>query len=411
MGTYTVSELNNCVKKILSNSPHINQIWVKGDVSNLTKHASGHYYFTLKDDVSQVSCVSFRHINQNIRFELENSMEILVFGSIDLYTIRGQYQLIVRDMRPLGVGALLKAFEQLKKKLSDEGLFDRCYKKQIPKFPKKIGIVTSPTGAAIQDILKVIKRRNPTDIVIAPTIVQGKESAKSIAESIELLNKENLGIDVIIVGRGGGSLEDLWSFNEELVARAIFNSKIPIISAVGHETDYMIADFTADIRASTPSVAAEYVVLEKEELIKDLQSIAIRMDIAIQHNISKRKDDLNYLSIQIKPNQLNEYIRQKYQQIDEISYRMESAMNNIIHLKKSTLELFAGRLSVINPLDVFLRGYSLTLKNGVVVKSILDVKVGDDIEVVVRDGEFKCNINAKKPNIVFKKMHKTDVNE
>ncbi|MCD4800938.1 MAG: exodeoxyribonuclease VII large subunit, partial [Methanococcoides sp.] len=262
MPAYTVTELNNLIKNTLTNNPKLNQIWVQGEISNLTKHSSGHYYFTVKDGKSQISCVSFKSVNRNLRFELESSMKVLVFGSVDVYVVRGQYQLYVQDIRPDGVGELYKAYEQLKNKLEKEGIFSDVHKIPIPEYPLRVGVVTSPTGAAIHDILNVIGRRYPVNILLSPTIVQGERSAESIVRSIELLNQTD--VDVIIVGRGGGSLEDLWAFNEEVVARAIFNSEKPIVSAVGHETDFTIADFTADMRAPTPSAAAELVVPDQK---------------------------------------------------------------------------------------------------------------------------------------------------
>ena len=396
MGIYTVSQLNTYIKHILSSDPQINEVWVRGEISNLTKHSSGHYYFTIKDRDSQLSCVSFRSTNRTLKFEPETSMKVLVFGSIDVYTVRGQYQLRVFDMRPDGVGELYKAFEQLKKKLEAEGLFDESHKKPIPKYPKKIGVVTSPTGAAIHDILNVAKRRCPMDILIAPTLVQGERSAQSIATSIEMLNKTD--VDVIIVGRGGGSLEDLWSFNEEVVARAIFNSTVPIISAVGHETDYTISDFTADIRAPTPSAAAELAVPNRIEIRRHVESLSTRMAQAAIHTTSERAAHLDNLRRQIEPEQLNDLLRQNHQRIDEITSRIEYNIKAVLNMKRSPLNICAGRLDAISPLKTIERGYSITLKqkDQRIVGSISDVKKGDRLEIVVKDGNIECSVDSTK---------------
>ena len=398
MGIYTVSQLNNYIKHILTSDPQMNEVWVRGEISNLTKHSSGHYYFTIKDRDSQLSCVSFKSTNRTLKFEPEASMKVLVFGSIDVYTVRGQYQMRVFDMRPDGVGELYKAFEQLKKKLQDEGLFDELHKKPIPKYPKKIGVVTSPTGAAIHDILNVAKRRCPMDILIAPTLVQGERSAQSIATSIEMLNKSD--VDIIIVGRGGGSLEDLWSFNEEIVARAIFNSDVPIISAVGHETDYTIADFTADIRAPTPSAAAELAVPNRIEISRHIESLSSRMEQATTHIIAKHASHIDYLQRQIEPDRLNDFLRQNQQRIDEIISRMEYSIKAILNVKESPLKIYAGRLDAISPLKTIERGYSITLdpKDRKVIGSVSDVKKGDELEIIVKDGSIECSVDSTKKN-------------
>ncbi|MGP8321862.1 MAG: exodeoxyribonuclease VII large subunit [Methanosarcinaceae archaeon] len=399
MGIYTVSELNNRIKHLLTNDPKMSEVWVRGEISNLTKHFSGHYYFTIKDRNSQLNCVSFRSTNRTLKFEPETSMKVLVFGSIDVYTVRGQYQLRVFDIRPDGIGELYKAFEQLKKKLAEEGLFDESYKTPIPKYPKKIGIVTSPTGAAIHDILNVSKRRCPIDILIAPALVQGEQSAKSIAASIGMLNQTN--VDVIIIGRGGGSLEDLWSFNEEIVARAIFSSNIPIISAVGHETDYTIADFTADMRAPTPSAAAELVVPNRIEILRHIESLSTRMEQAVIYKTSEQAAHLDHLQKQIEPDRLNDLLRQNQQRVDEITSRMEYSIKTILNMNRSSLKICAGRLDAISPLKTIERGYSITIiaDNQTIVGNISDVKKGDGLEIIVKDGTIECMVDSTKENI------------
>jgi len=398
MGIYTVTELNSYIKRLLTTEPRLNQIWVRGEISNLTKHTSGHYYFTLKDRNSQLSCVSFRSINRTLKFDPEPSMKVLIFGSIDVYTVRGYYQLRVLDMRPDGIGELYKAFEQLKKRLAKEGLFDETRKISIPKYPKKIGVATSPTGAAIHDILNIAKRRCPVDILLAPTIVQGERSAESIVTSIELLNRTD--VDVIIVGRGGGSLEDLWPFNEEAVARAIFNSTIPIVSAVGHETDYTIADFTADMRAPTPSAAAELVVPNRFEIRRHINSLSVHMKQAVVYNLSEKAAHLNYLHMQIEPDRLNDLLRQDHQRIDEITSRMERGTKTILRLKESELKNYAGRLHAVSPLKTIERGYCIALKSETneIIGSISGVKKNDDLDIIIRDGMIRCTVDELKEN-------------
>jgi len=396
MGIYTVTELNSYIKRLLTTEPHLNQIWVRGEISNLTKHTSGHYYFTLKDRDSQLSCVSFRSINRNLKFDPELSMKVLIFGSIDVYTVRGYYQLRVLDIRPDGIGELYKAFEQLKKRLENEGLFDETHKRPIPKYPKKIGVATSPTGAAIHDILNIAKRRCPVDILLAPTIVQGERSAESIVTSIGLLNRTD--VDVIIVGRGGGSLEDLWPFNEEPVARAIFNSTIPIVSAVGHETDYTIADFTADMRVPTPSAAAELVVPNRFEIRRHINSLSVHMKQAVVHKLSEKAARLNYLRMQIEPDRLNDLLRQDHQRIDEIMSRMERGTKTILRSKESDLKNCAGRLHAVSPLKTIERGYCVALKSETneIIRSISDVKKNDDLDMIIRDGTIRCTVDGLK---------------
>jgi exodeoxyribonuclease VII large subunit len=393
MGIYTVSQLSEHIKRVLLNDPRLSQAWVRGEVSNLTKHSSGHYYFTLKDKGSQISCVSFRSTNKTLKFELEASMKVLIFGSIDVYTVRGQYQLHVLDMRPDGIGELYKAYEQLRDKLQVEGLFDPSRKQSLPEYPRRVGVVTSPTGAAIHDILNVLKRRYPVDILLSPATVQGDASAESIVDAIEKLNRTD--VDVIIVGRGGGSMEDLWSFNEEIVARAISCSRIPIVSAVGHETDFTIADFTADLRAPTPSAAAELVVPDVQSLKRHIEYLSGRMIQAAIHTISDNSARVDYLQSRIEPDKLSGLIRQNSQRVDELAYRMERAVRGSVESKISLLSGFAGRLNTVSPLKTLERGYSIASKSvdNALIRSIDDVSEGDDISIIVKDGRIGCKVD------------------
>ncbi|WP_319506752.1 exodeoxyribonuclease VII large subunit [uncultured Methanolobus sp.] len=397
MGIYTVSQLNEYIRQVLTQDPQLGQLWVRGEISNLTKHSSGHYYFTLKDKGAQISCVSFRMTNRTLKFEPESSMKVLVFGTVDVYTVRGQYQLRVLDMRPDGIGELYKAYEQLRNRLQEEGLFDVSHKKKIPRFPGRVGVVTSPTGAAIHDILHVLKRRFPVDVLLSPAIVQGDNSAQSVVRSIEYLNRA--GVDVIIVGRGGGSLEDLWSFNEETVARAIFDSGVPIISAVGHETDYTIADFVADVRAPTPSAAAEMAVPERSELKKHVLSLSSRMEQAAIHFISEKYHHLDYLYSRIEPERFAEILRRDMQRVDELSSRMEFGLRKIIESKAASLSGLAGRLNAISPLNTLERGYSIALRSrdNSIVGRIGDVSPDEYLDVRVIDGTVECKVTGVKP--------------
>ena len=394
MGIYTVSQLNDHIRQVLTNDPQLGQVWVRGEISNLTKHSSGHYYFTLKDKGAQISCVSFRMTNRTLKFEPETSMKVLVFGTVDVYTVRGQYQLRVLDMRPDGIGELYKAYEQLRNRLQEEGLFEVVHKKRIPRYPSNIGVVTSPTGAAIHDILNVIGRRFPVDVIVSPAVVQGENSAESIVRAIEYLNE--MDVDVMIVGRGGGSLEDLWSFNEEIVARAIFDSKIPVISAVGHETDYTIADFVADVRAPTPSAAAEIAVPEGADLKKHVLSLSSRIEQAAIHILSDNRNQLEYLSSRIEPEMFAVIVRHDMQRVDELSTRMEFGLRKVIDSRSSSLSGLAGRLNAVSPLNTLERGYSIALRsqNNKVVRKIGDVDTDDHLDIRVIDGTVECMVTG-----------------
>ncbi len=362
---YKVSELSSHIKIILEDS--FPRIWVEGEVSNLSSPASGHMYFTLKDKNSELKCVLFKSHGKNIKFDIEDGMHIVCRGKISLYEKRGAYQLYVSAVEPKGVGALQLAFEQLKEKLFKEGLFDDSRKKPFPLIPKKIGIVTSPTGAAIRDMLHVLdKRFSNAEVIINPVKVQGGGAAEEIACAIKEFQKFK-DVDVIIVGRGGGSLEDLWAFNEEVVARAIYRSKIPVISAVGHEIDYTISDFVADMRAPTPSVAAEIVIAKKSELLERLKEIEQRF-ISFPSDIVKEYE----------------------QRLDEIEQGLALRYKHYVQLKEEGFRLLSEKLDILSPLSILNRGYSVTFlsSKGNIIKNKKDVKKGDVIETKVSDGNF-----------------------
>ena len=384
----TVSELTSLIKSTLEGS--FPDVWVEGEIYNLRIPSSGHVYFTIKDNSSQIRAVIFRSSARTIRFIPKDGLHVLCRGRITIYEFRGEYQLIVDYMEPMGVGALLLAFEQLKKRLSEEGLFDEARKRPIPILPQKIGIVTSPTGAAIRDILKVIERRFANvEIVIAPALVQGERAAPEIVDAIrELNNIDN--IEVIILARGGGGIEDLWPFNEEIVARAIYNSNIPVISAVGHEIDYTIADFVADLRAPTPSAAAEMVVKNKEDMQGLVRALYSRLAYARGTFFEKRRERLKSIMQRIlSPEQeINRYI----QRLDDIDNRVTAGVKRIIKDRRLHVEGLIKLLDSLSPLSILARGYSITYKlpSRTLIKSSADVHRGDKVDIKLHEGNIIC---------------------
>ncbi|MBN1872084.1 MAG: exodeoxyribonuclease VII large subunit [Candidatus Omnitrophica bacterium] len=380
---FTVSEITRLLRTVLEET--FRNIWVEGEISNFTKHTSGHMYFSLKDDQAVLSCVLFRRVNQNLKFKIENGMQVVCFGRLSVYDKRGQYQLYVDKIEPKGIGALQMAFEQLKKKLKEEGLFDDSRKKPIPYLPTRIGVVTSPTGAAIRDILNVVKRRfQNVEVILNPVRVQGEGAEKEISRAINEFNEYNnqaaadRKVDVLIVGRGGGSLEDLWAFNMEDVARAISDSGIPIISAVGHEIDWTISDFVADKRAPTPSAAAELVIPRKEDLVLALNQLTDRLDNSVVDKITTLKEELTALSESYVLKQPVNVIEQYQQRIDELTRSIEMRSTHILDLKQGVFTTICGKLEAMSPFKVLSRGYSITtvIETGEVIKDSRDVKKG-----------------------------------
>jgi len=359
----SVTELTRSIRFLLEET--FTSVYVRAEVSNFVLHSSGHMYFSLKDEASVLQAVLFRNVNKSLPFEMRDGLQVICGGRIGVYEKRGSYQLYVDTVEPAGLGALQLAFEQLKEKLEKEGLFDTARKRPLPYLPRRIGVVTSPTGAAIQDILNVSRRRFPNiEIILNPVKVQGDGAKEEIAEAIRAFNE--LGdIDVMIVGRGGGSLEDLWAFNEEIVARAIYNSRIPVVSAVGHEIDWTIADFVADVRAPTPSAAAEIAVPRKDDLIEAVQGQAKRL-----------KDALGDLA------------GQSAQGLDEAMSGLKAAAERFVQDKQRSFQEMAGHLEAISPLAVLKRGYSITerVSDGKVIRSIRDVKADDRIKTVLSEG-------------------------
>ncbi len=436
----TVSQLTSVIKTALEDN--LSDVWVEGEIFNFRVPSSGHIYFTLKDNSSQIRAVLFRPSSRMLKFVPKEGLHVLCRGRITVYEFRGEYQIVIEYMEPKGVGALLLAFEQLKERLSKEGLFDESRKRPIPPFPKKIGIVTSPTGAAIRDILTVIDRRFASvEIVIAPAAVQGEKAAPEIADAIEGLNRID-GIEVIIVTRGGGGIEDLWPFNEEIVARAIYNSGIPVISAVGHEVDYTIADFAADLRAPTPSAAAEMVVKNKEDIQRHISTLSQRLLYAETTFLGTKRERLNSLSNRVFSPQRE--IGRFFQRLDDMESRLingvrrtvkdrqhnieklikdisafnpqsrmklykhkadtsiNSIFQNMLHiiaLKKKGFHSVAARLDSLSPLAILSRGYSITyrLPERSIIKSTTAVHKGDYVEAILQDGAINCRVEEVSP--------------
>ena len=390
---YSVTELNNYVKALLDNDDNLKKVFVTGEISNFKNHYSGHMYMTIKDEGGAIKAVMFSSYASRLKFVPENGMKVIIFGSVSLYNKDGSYQLYITDMQPDGIGALNLAYEQLKEKLGNEGLFNTEFKKPIPVFPNKIGVMTAPDGAAVRDIFSVLKRRYPVaEIVFCPVAVQGEAAAPNIAKAIKLFNEKNAA-DVLIVGRGGGSLEDLWAFNEEIVARAIFESNIPVISAVGHETDFTIADFVADLRAPTPSAAAELAVPDIFELKSDLLGLKQHLAVLMKNRLNSERE---YLENTEKRLNLLSPVNKILNSRQELSNLYEKAVNSLnlkLNEEKSRVSVLSSKLDALSPLAVLSRGYSIAYNDDLPIKSVKDVTKGDNIKIKVTDGEFFATVN------------------
>ncbi|MBU2576636.1 MAG: exodeoxyribonuclease VII large subunit [Nanoarchaeota archaeon] len=394
----TVEELTKYLKNLLESDGKLNNLLVRGEISNLTHHGSGHTYFSLKDKESQIKCVLFKWNKEGLGFDIEHGMKVIVGGSVEVYKPKGEYSIIVKDVQPDGLGSLNLAFNQLKEKLKKEGLFLDEHKKLLPLFPKTIGIITSSTGAALQDILNIIKKRYPlVEILIIPTLMQGKNATGSIVKSIKLMNEFSY-VDVIILGRGGGSLEDLWCFNEEAVAREIFDSRIPIISAVGHETDFTIADFVADYRAPTPSAAAERVVPDIQELYGTLKNLYVRNVQAIKHLVETYRLDLNQILSRPLFKRPLDRIYAQHKELGHISYELHTNILNNVNSKRKQLEIIESKLSALNPKSILKRGYSIIMKDKKIVKVSSSVKISDNIDIILHEGKLNAQIKKIQKN-------------
>ena len=391
----TISQINEYVKMRIDSDANLKKVFLKGEVSNFKNHTRGHLYFTLKDDDSRISAVMFASQAAYLKFDPEDGMNVLVEGRISCYPSQGTYQIYVDKMEMDGLGNLYLEFEKLKKKLSEEGLFDDKYKKPIPKYPKKIGIVTADTGAAIKDILSTIKRRYPIcETILFPSLVQGSGAAPDVARQIN--EAQNYDLDILIVGRGGGSIEDLWAFNEEIVARAIFNSKVPVISAVGHEIDYTIADYVADLRAPTPTEAAEMAVPVISEVKNNIDNYKIRLRENIiktlkqsQLRLEKIKDSFilsNPLAMyEVKEEKLNNYITV-----------LNKYINEILTNKKHLLKLDLNSLKLLNPVNIMEKGYSLVKLEDKIIKDTSNLKVNDKLNIKLYKGEVIAEVKEIK---------------
>jgi exodeoxyribonuclease VII large subunit len=390
----TISELTRQIKQSLETS--FPRVWVEGEISNFKHHTSGHLYFTLKDEGAQLSAVMWRSRVASLTFPPEDGMKVIARGSITVYPPRGNYQIDVEQIQPVGIGELQLAFERLKQKLAAEGLFDPVHKKPIPEFPERIGIITSETGAALQDIRSVLSRRHPSvEVILASVRVQGAGAAEEIAEAIEQMNRYG-GIDVLIVGRGGGSLEDLWAFNEERVARAIYASKIPIVSAVGHEIDFSIADFVADLRAPTPSAAAELVVRDRTELLEDIGNLCYTMRGAIDNQMSSFRDRVASLLTSYSFNRPRDLVREFSQRVDEFDRSLGVSFNHIAQTAHQRYDSLRYQLQALNPHSVLKRGYSIVRKEGRIVSSARLLHRGDEAAIQFHDGTIDVQVEKGK---------------
>ncbi len=394
-GAITVTELNEYIKAKIDGDRFLSHVTVKGEISNFTNHyKTGHFYFTIKDEGSLIKAVMFKSAASKINFVPENGMKIIAKGRVSAFVRDGQYQLYCEAMEPDGIGALYFAFEQLKKKLSAEGLFDESRKKPLPKIPTRIGVITSPTGAAIRDIINILGRRFPyAKVVLYPALVQGAEAAPSLISGMNHFNSR-MDVDVIIIGRGGGSIEDLWAFNDENLARVVAASRIPTISAVGHETDFTICDFVADRRAPTPSAAAELAVPETHELMHKIDNIIGRMSLLVSRKIEGGKQILDFYTNQGVFAYPERMFEERKMQLLMLGQRLENTMNVKLTANRSILAQNSAKLEALSPLGILSRGYSVaTNESGEVVSSVKDVSSGERLAIRLSDGTVDATVN------------------
>lgn len=401
MKVISVAQLNHYVKTLLEGDPHLAAVHVCGEISNFTHHyQSGHMYMTLKDDGAAVRAVMFKWSASKLQFRPEDGMRVIVRARVSLYENTGGYQIYIEEMQPDGVGALQVAFEQLKKKLAGEGLFDDSRKRPLPKYPNRVGVITSPTGAAVRDILNVLGRRYPlADVVFCPVLVQGDGAAPSIVDAIRRFNAAQAA-DVLIVGRGGGSIEDLWAFNEEIVARAVADSAIPVISAVGHETDFTICDFVADLRAPTPSAAAELAVPDAGRLLSFMDNVRARLSTAARNHIGAASARLNLLREKRCLSAPRYYVDEQAMRLDHLTHRFAAAARQQLGTADRRLSAAAAKLDALSPLKVLGRGYAIGYTaDGGVLDSVTRVAVGDTLCLKLADGALNCEIIEKQEEL------------
>ena len=391
----SVSELNARIKGLIESDPVLGSVYVRGELSNYKVYPSGHHYFTLKDAESSLSCVMFRSAASKLRFRPESGMRVTAFGRVAVYPRDGAYQLYCEGLMPEGAGDLQVAYEQLKAKLAAEGLFDPAHKKPIPRYPERIAVITSSAGAAVHDIIRVLRKRWPVaKVVLLPVRVQGVEAPPEIAGALRYANKYRVA-DVIITGRGGGSIEDLWAFNDERVARAIYASDLPVISAVGHEPDVTIADFVADLRAATPSNAAELVAPDVSELRDAIRSASVRLDQAIDRSLSQRRAALTELSSRRVMQSPTGFIDQRRLELDSIRLRLDAAATGRLNRERQEFARLAAKLDALSPLKVLGRGYSIALDSeGRAVRESAQLKAGDKLDLRLSRGGAKCLVES-----------------
>ena len=393
---YSIRQVNLYISNMFRQDFMLNRIYVKGEVSNCKYHTSGHIYFSLKDDSGSLACVMFAGNRSGLKFQMQNGQSVIVLGSISVYERDGKYQLYAREIIQDGMGLLYEKFQALKQELEEMGMFAPEYKQPIPAFSRRVGIVTAPTGAAIRDIMNISYRRNPyVQLLLYPALVQGEEAADSIVRGIELLDQSH--VDVIIVGRGGGSMEDLWAFNEEKVARAIFQCETPVISAVGHETDFTIADYVADLRAPTPSAAAELAVADMAAIQGQLQDMQQRLQNRMSERLSDRKKELEHLQEKLKYVSPQHQIQEKYQRLTDIEEELQMLMQQTMKERRHQLLIYVERMKGLSPLEKLSQGYSYTADaRGKKITATEQVQPGDLLQIYVSDGQILAEVKEKK---------------
>ena len=393
---YSVGQVNTYIKNMFGQDYLLSRLYVKGEVSNCKYHTSGHIYFSLKDETGAIACVMFAAQRSGMKFRLAEGQRVIVFGSVRVYERDGKYQLYANEIVLDGVGLLYERFQALKNELEEMGMFAPEYKKPIPTYCKKVGVVTAPTGAAIRDIMNISKRRTPyVQLILYPALVQGENAASSIVKGIQAL--DGMGLDVIIVGRGGGSMEDLWAFNEEEVARAIFNCQTPIISAVGHETDTTIADYAADLRAPTPSAAAELAVFNLREVLEKQESYRMRMNQALYNKVRFMRKELETYELRVKALSPAQQLLEKRTLAADLANQLELGMKNNLREKRFLLQMYIEKLNGLSPLKKLNQGYSFVAdEKGKAVISIEGIKESDELTIHVTDGEIRAKVQETK---------------
>ena len=394
MQPVSVTQLTQYIKLLLDRDEILSQVCVRGELSNYKAHSSGHQYFTLKDEGAVISCVMFRSDAMKMRFRPESGMKVILYGRVSLFPKSGQYQIYVTAMQPDGVGALAVAYEQLKRRLHEEGLFDPAHKQPLPSYPHRVALITSPTGAAVRDMTRILGRRWPmAEVLVCPVRVQGEGAAEEIAQMLDYVDKHQLA-DVIITGRGGGSLEDLWAFNEEIVARAIYRCTIPVISAVGHEPDVTISDYVADVRAATPSNAAEIAVQDEAAIRSSLRQLQLRLEQAEGRKLTQLRQRLDALAQKPVMKRPEAYLQQQELQLEMLRQRLEHAGTGVVQKNALRFQRAAAKLDALSPLKVLSRGYAMVTRADAVVRSVTQLQPGDPVAVALSDGTVQCTVDA-----------------